>query len=114
MKKYSLFFLLIASIAAYATEGALPSWFSIAPDQQARFAQGNVQYKPSTNTWRFAEHQYDFVGNDEVGNVYIDSIRCDNTQVGEDLYDGWIDMFCWGTGKNPTEYKMFTNLYEGQ
>lgn len=112
MKKYSLFFLLIASIAAYATEGALPGWFSIAPDQQARFAQGNVQYKPSTNTWRFAEHQYDFVGNDEVGNVYIDSIRCDNTQVGEDLYDGWIDMFCWGTGKNPTEYKMFTNLYE--
>ena len=95
-----------------ATNGALPGWFSIGNGQQVRFAQGNVQYKPSTNTWRFAEHQYDFVGNDEVGNVYIGSTRCDNTQISVVAYDGWLDMFGWGTGKNPTEYKMFANLYE--
>ena len=95
-----------------AINGALPGWFSIAPDQQARFAQGNVQYKPSTNTWRFAEHQYDFVGNDDQGNVYIGSTKCDNTKISLKAYDGWLDMFCWGTGKKPTEYKMFPSLYQ--
>ena len=88
-----------------APNGVLPGWFSIGYGQQARFAQGNVQYKPSTNTWRFAEHQYDFVGNDEVGNVYIGSTRCMNTEIGDNAYDGWIDAFNWGSAPTPTDYK---------
>lgn len=94
-----------------ATDGVLPGWFSIAPGEKARFAQGNVQYKASTNTWRFAEHQYDFVGEDEVGNVYIGDTKCNNNSVDNIVYDGWLDVFGWGTGKNPMEYKMFPNLY---
>ena len=97
-----------------ATNGALPGWFSIGGGQQARFAQGNVQYKPSTNTWRFAEHQYDFVGNDEVGNVYIGSTRCDNTQIGDNVYDGWIDAFNWGSATTPTDYKSSPVLNGGK
>ena len=47
------------------------------------FSPGNLQYQASTNTWRFAEHQYDCVGTD---NQYIAS-----------GYTGWIDLFGWGT-----------------
>lgn len=50
---------------------------------QVYFSQGNLQYQASTNTWRFAEHQFDFVG---AGNSNISS-----------SYDGWIDLYCWGT-----------------
>ena len=55
---------------------------------QVWFSQGNLQYQASTDTWRFAEHQYDRIGND---NVNISS-----------SYSGWIDLFGWGTGGNPT------------
>ncbi|MBQ5532192.1 MAG: Ig-like domain-containing protein, partial [Bacteroidales bacterium] len=35
------------------------------------FSPGNLQYQASTNTWRFAEHQYDYVGDggNHAGNV---------------------------------------------
>lgn len=51
--------------------------------KQVYFSQGNLQYQATTNTWRFAENQYDMVGED---NQYISS-----------TYEGWIDLFCWGT-----------------
>ncbi len=55
------------------------------------FSQGNLQYKASTNTWRFAEDQLSFVGNA-------------NTNISPS-YKSWIDLFGWGTsgynGKNP-------------
>jgi hypothetical protein len=50
---------------------------------QVYFSQGNLQYQASTNTWRFAENQWDAVGND-------------NANISE-TYDGWIDLFGWGT-----------------
>ena len=64
-------------------EGALPGLFSVSATQQVRFSQGNLQYQASTDTWRFAEHQYDYVGWD---NINISS-----------TYSGWIDLFGWGT-----------------
>ena len=69
-------------------EGALPGLFSVSASQQVHFSQGNLQYKASSNTWRFAEHQYDYVG---FGNTNISA-----------TYSGWIDLFGWGTGNNPT------------
>ncbi len=62
--------------------------FSVANNKQVLFAPGNLQYQASTNTWRFAEHQYDIIGDD---NKNISS-----------SYSGWIDLFGWGTGNNPT------------
>ena len=47
------------------------------------FLKGNLQYQPSSNTWRFAEHQYDCIG---AQNQYVSS-----------YYNGWIDLFGWGT-----------------
>lgn len=61
--------------------------FSIANNKVVLFSPGNLQYKASTKTWRFAEQQYDFIGdyNAKVSNTY----------------SGWIDLFGWGTGNNP-------------
>ena len=40
-------------------DGAINSLFSVSDDLQVRFSRGNLQYQASTNTWRFAENQYD-------------------------------------------------------
>ena len=64
-------------------EGELSGQFSVSNSQLVRFSQGNLQYQASTDTWRFAEHQYDYVGGD---NCNISS-----------TYSGWIDLFGWGT-----------------
>ena len=64
-------------------DGVLPGSFSVSATRQVRFSQGNLQYKASNNTWRFAEYQYEYVGN---ANSNISS-----------SYNGWIDLFGWGT-----------------
>lgn len=53
------------------------------------FAHGNLQYQASTGTWRFAEHQYDIIGNNPGNSVLTDATR--STQ------SDWIDMFSFGT-----------------
>lgn len=63
--------------------GALPGEFSVSATQQIKFAKGNLQYQASTDTWRFAAHQYDYIG--------------DANQNVSPTYSGWIDLFCWGT-----------------
>ena len=83
-------------------EGVLPGRFTVnAKGLQVQFAQGNLQYQASSHTWRFAEHQYDIVGDATIGNVYEDGVKCDNTAISS-AYNGWIDLYGWGTGTNPT------------
>ena len=83
-------------------QGALPGLFTINEDgDQVRFSMGNLQYQASTQTWRFATNQYDFVGNDYYGNVYENGVKCSNALINTN-YSGWIDLFGWGTGNNPT------------
>ncbi len=72
------------------TNGILPGRFSVSETQQVQFSQGNLQYQASTNTWRFAENQWDYIGE---GNTNISP-----------TYSGWIDLFGWGTGENPTNF----------
>ena len=62
--------------------------FSISNSKKVAFSSGNLQYQASTKTWRFAENQWDYIGG---ANSNISS-----------SYSGWIDLFCWGTGDNPT------------
>lgn len=62
--------------------------FSVSPTTKVMFSPGNLQYQASTKTWRFAEHQWDYIGED-------------NQNI-SDSYTGWIDLFGWGTGNNPT------------
>ena len=83
--------------------------FSVSPSKKIYFAPGNLQYQASTQTYRFAEHQYDWVGiydtnqpdGGTAGNVYENSVKCGNNLI-SDSYSGWIDLFGWGTGTNPT------------
>ena len=62
--------------------------FSVSATTKVMFSPGNLQYQASTKTWRFAEHQWEVIGED-------------NQNI-SDSYSGWIDMIGWGTGNNPT------------
>ncbi len=79
-------------------EGAINSVFSVSAQKQVSFSQGNLQYQASTNTWRFADNQWDFVGSTTVsqgqpaGTVTGSSNHCISS-----TYDGWVDLFGWGT-----------------
>ena len=66
----------------------LPGLFSVSPTKKVRFSKGNLQYQAITNTWRFAENQYDRVG--------------ENNEKTSSTYTGWIDLFAWGSGNRPT------------
>ncbi len=81
----------------YNGDGVLNGLFSVSATKQIRFSQGNLQYQASTNTWRFAEHQYGCIGE---GNNNISS-----------SYSGWIDLFGWGTGNNPTNVSLEYTSY---
>ena len=83
-----------------APEGAIPALFSISETQQVFFSKGNLQYQASTGTWRFAEHQWDYVGGtsygQEIGTVYENGVKCSNNEISQ-TYSGWIDLFGWAT-----------------
>ena len=82
----------------YATEGALRGRFAISATDTVAFSRGNLQYQPSTSTWRFAENQWDFVG---TANGRIRHYQY-STEGWVWTYKGWLDLFGWGTGNNPT------------
>jgi len=63
--------------------------FSVSDDTKVCFAKGNLQYKASTNTWRFAEQPWEVIGKPN--------------EKRSQKYDGWIDLFSWGTGNNPIQ-----------
>lgn len=68
-------------------EGALRGEFTINDNgDKVYFSKGNLQYHGTDHDWRFAEHQYDYVGAWNTSN--------------------WVDLFGWGTwgeGKNPLQ-----------
>lgn len=102
MKTKTILFLLAGVImtlqVAHATEGALRGRFAISTTDTVAFSRGNLQYRPSTSTWRFAENQWDFLG---TANGRVRSFQYSaNGWVW--TYEGWLDLFGWGTGKNPT------------
>lgn len=67
----------------FDANGASKALFSVAANRQVRISRGNLQYQASTDTWRFAERQYEVMG-------------AANTQVSPSN-EGWIDCFGWGT-----------------
>lgn len=77
--------------------------FSVSPDKTVVFAPGNLQFQAEGciqednmyngdlvgGMWRFAEHQWDFIGANPGNSVYDKNERKKQS--------GWIDYFCWGT-----------------
>ena len=62
--------------------------FSVSATKTVTFSPGNLQYHPANDEWRFAPSQLNYVG-------------ADNAKISPS-YNGWIDLFGWGTGNNPT------------
>ena len=80
-----------------APTGAVPGLFSVSETTQVYFSQGNLQYQASTDTWRFAENQYDYVGGLSTnGQLYGNVPDSRNNNISS-TYTGWIDLFGWGT-----------------
>ncbi len=69
--------------------------YKVSDSKSVYFSQGNLQFNvaqgthatadggTAQGTWRFAENQYDYIG-DANSNV-------------SSVYDGWVDLFGWGT-----------------
>ena len=102
--------------AVEIVNGAIKAPFSVAEGKQVYFSMGNLQFnvKQGTHvradgttkpgTWRFAENQWDFVGTQtpDRGGFYGGTIEgSDNINLAWN-YDGWIDLFSWGTSGNTT------------
>ncbi len=70
----------------------LPGVFTVnAEGKTVKFSKGNLQYHCKNGAWRFAEHQWDYIGEA-------------NSKISAD-YDGYIDLFGWGmwlSGQTPT------------
>ena len=71
--------------------------FSVSARKTVTFSPGNLQYHPANDEWRFAPNQTDYIGE---ANANISS-----------SYNGWIDLFGWGTGNNPTNESTDDNDY---
>lgn len=78
------------SVGGFDSDGASNAVFSVSPSQKVRFSRGNLQYSSNgthsvasggtaPGTWRFAENQYDVIGEC----CYEDGV--------------WGDNFAWGT-----------------
>ena len=76
---------LVAHFIANQTwsNGVLPGTFSVSDMKQVHFSQGNLQYQASANVWRFADNQWDYIGEA-------------NSNISQ-TNSGWIDLFGWGT-----------------
>ena len=74
--------------------------FSVSATKQVTFSPGNLQYTQSTNTWSFAENQWDYIGTDNVtgGSVSSDPTYGDY-KFGTALADK-VDLFGWSTSAN--------------
>lgn len=80
--------------------GAIMVEFSVSSNKKVYFSLGNLQYKASTKTWRFAENQYDMAG---YANINISS-----------SYSGWIDLFNWGASGGDGQispYELYSSYY---
>lgn len=103
----------ITTASVTAPTGAINHLFTVASNngvatKLVRFSKGNLQYKaegssvdPTTGniiggTWRFAENQWNYVGDATNGNVYVGGTKSSNTGINIS-YSGWIDLFSWGT-----------------
>lgn len=83
--------------------GSLSGLFTVSSTKKVYFSQGDLQYRPTNQTYRFAESQLEIMGNA-------------NANISSYWLSSWIDLFGWGTGDNPrntstsdSDYSSFTD-----
>lgn len=78
--------------------------FSLSDQLQVYFSQGNLQYQASTQTWRFADNQWDYVGTEipDQNGFYGGTVPGSSNHLISMDYSGWIDLFAWGSANCPT------------
>ena len=69
--------------------------FSVAPDKQVSFSQGNLQYLPAINLWKFANTQYESLGN---ANKYL-----------KPTFRNWVDLFGWSADNTTAPFGVSTS-----
>ena len=79
--------ILLGDVKEFTTLEGTTFMFSVAENKTVTFSPGNLQYHPANDEWRFAPSQLDYIG-------------YDNKNISA-TYNGWIDLFGWGTGNNP-------------
>lgn len=124
MKKFivSFFSLLVIAVSAMAQECSTPGTvtatvrlvrkpntllsgqFTVASGVKVSFSKGNLQYQASTETWRFAEHQYDYIGA-AAGNTTASASRATQSS--------WIDLFGYGTSGESSKYPYMVSTTAG-
>ena len=69
--------------------------FSVAPDKKVSFSQGNLQYLPAINLWKFADTQYEYLGN---ANKYL-----------KPTFRNWVDLFGWSASNTTAPFGVSTS-----
>ena len=82
-------------------DGPFTPAFSVSANQQVIFSPGNLQYNLRSNQWRFAENQFDYLGEENGIN---------RTPSGG--YSGWIDLFSWSTSATNFGVEMYEDSWD--
>ena len=69
--------------------------FSVAPDKKVSFSQGNLQYLPAIKLWKFADTQYEYLGN---ANKYL-----------KPTFRNWVDLFGWSANNTTAPFGVSTS-----
>ena len=77
----------------------VPKPFTVSEGKQITFSGGNLQYTPSTQTWAFAEHQYDMLGE---ANITTDT-------NGNKVFADKIDLFGWSGSTGSAKWGISTS-----
>ena len=83
--------------------------FSVSATKQVRFSRGNLQYTQSTQTWSFADNQYDMLGTDNVdGGTESYDATYGYSKSGSALADK-IDLFGWSGSTGSAKWGISTS-----
>lgn len=96
----------MTSIVPDSPIGAVDGLFSVSETQQVWFSQGNLQFIGSNSTpyWKFAENQWDFLGDNGQGSV-LDAVDRDLFGWGTSGFDhGAVCYQPWSTAPENDEY----------
>ena len=69
--------------------------FSVSGDKKVSFSQGNLQYLPAINLWKFANTQYEYLGN---ANKYLTP-----------TFRNWVDLFGWSANNTTAPFGVSTS-----